>query len=676
MLRRIAVVTVLGGLALSAAACNKLGGSNNREVNAATGNDPPVKVDIGPALFQGPKNPPAKPTASTAAIEPLLFAAQLRVEDKVDIPAQRDGKIMLIGTEIQPGEVVPKGHQVFTHPYKRDPKTGKPTEKRYRELTPGEQVAAGQVVMVLDDREAMAEYDIHFAAVPPAHEEVKAAETTVAALKEILARHIQIAGNNSVGTVEVLKAKVDVARAESDLATKNAALVKAQEELKKAEVLLDFHYIRTLIGGYLQPFNRKPGEGVRAGETVLQVTSNSVLRAEGMVPTGYQRRLKRGMPVVVEPSFEVIDDKPLYGHSLPVTGVAFSNHPEPMIVSVSEDKYLIVWKNLIQQRQVRNEVALRCVACTPPGAKAHLALYGADDGLARLLDLDLPSAEPRVLKSNDPNKPAHKGVIQSVTFSPDGRFCATADSKDICLWDVATAELKYRVQTVHHLGDITGLRITPQAKLISAARDNTIAIWSLGEKNASLDSVLSGRSGYVERPGVSSDGQRLLYDIGSSLRVVSLPDLRTEAVMHNVTDTYRYGGFAQFTPDNQFIVTGTNVQSRLSVWRAPSATHSAAEIRQLVPRSGQEAFTCAAVSPNPLHAYAAAGTKDGKLYVWPLPTAEEMKEPLVGYVYFIDNMTESSSRQVRVWVQFDNGKAQLLPGGSVTVVVDNPAAVR
>src|SRR5262249_11749746 len=144
-------------------------------------------------------------------------------------------------------------------------------------------------------------------------------------------------------------------------------------------------------------------------------------------------------------------------------------------------------------------------------------------------------------------------------------------SNDICLWDVDSASFKYRFQTAHHHGDIESLQFTPQAKLISAARDNTIAVWSLGEKNASLDVVLEGRSGDVTRPGVSSDGRRLLFDIAQSLRVISLPSRRTEAVMQNVSDTYKFLSFAYFTPDDRLILTGTNMEGRLSVWRAPSA---------------------------------------------------------------------------------------------------------
>src|SRR5689334_15126617 len=105
MMRRIAAVSLLGGMALAAAACNsRTGGGRNVVANPANGDSQP-KSEIGNPLFV-PKQAPPRAVPNTSTVEPIIFAANARVVEKVDVPAQHDGKILFIGTEIKPGEVV------------------------------------------------------------------------------------------------------------------------------------------------------------------------------------------------------------------------------------------------------------------------------------------------------------------------------------------------------------------------------------------------------------------------------------------------------------------------------------------------------------------------------------------------------------------------------------------
>src|SRR5438067_11951636 len=154
MIRRVALAALLGSLALAPLACNNRTGVAAIESNG----DNAPKIEIGPPLYAPVKAPPEQPAALKGpAVEPIVMPAHLRMIDKVDIPSQRDGKILFIGTEIKEGEPLSDPSRVFPHPYKRDPKTGAPTMKRYRELKPGNHIDADQVGKVPDDREAMAE---------------------------------------------------------------------------------------------------------------------------------------------------------------------------------------------------------------------------------------------------------------------------------------------------------------------------------------------------------------------------------------------------------------------------------------------------------------------------------------------------------------------------------------
>jgi WD40 repeat protein len=658
MTRRIICASVLIASALTPLACKpgvEVAAKGERDKTTAQRNNP--SADIGSPLFK--PEPMQKLATSTAGIvDPVMVPAHLVVLEKADIPSERDGKILFIGTEAGPGGAAD---------YQRvDPYTG--AMKPYRKLGPGARIEKGHLVVHLDDQEALAEFRIHEANTKSAEQAVKAAEAILKAAMTLRDKHevLYEKAQNVVSELELLKARLEVDRSQADFEEKKALRTKAEKEKEKAKVQLDKHHIRSPISGLLQPTNRKLGEGIRAQETLFQVQNIDVLRAEGTVPIGYRYLLREGMPVVIEPSVPNVQFKKLWPHNAPITGIALSNHPDPLVVTVSEDTYAKVmsWVTGDLIRSCKHDVAVRCVACTGIKASAHLCLTGADDGIGRIWDLDAKDAPPHVL-----DEFKHKGVISAVAFAPDGKTCATADSRDICLWEVASAKLKYQFPS-HHLGEITTLTFTPQSKLVSASRDGSIAVWSLGEKGASLDLTLDGRSGDVAHVGVSHSGKFVLFDIGQSLRTIAIPERVTVGVMQSLTDAYKFASFAYYSPDDKLILTGTNAEGRLAVWKAPTAGERAAELRQFVPPE-HVSFTCAAISPHPNQHFAVSGSKEGSVHFWPMPTEREMSEPIKGVITFVDPSTDATGQHIRVFAEFDNRReAPLAPGEPVTIVVD------
>src|SRR5262249_20642762 len=159
----------------------------------------------------------------------------------------------------------------------------------------------------------------------------------------------------------------------------------------------------------------------------------------------------------------------------------------------------------------------------------------------------------------------------------------TADSKDIALWEVETGNLKYKLPQ-HHLGEITSLTFTPQAKLVSASRDSTVRVWSLGQDGGQLDFTQEGRTGDVGRLGVRHGGPDFLFDTAETLRLMNVADQRTEGVLEGVSETSKFAGFAIFSQDSKLVLTGSQDGGRVSVWRTPTAGNRATELRQFVPR--------------------------------------------------------------------------------------------
>src|SRR5262249_22169684 len=157
------------------------------------------------------------------------------------------------------------------------------------------------------------------------------------------------------------------------------------------------------------------------------------------------------------------------GHLQAVRAVAVSKDPrKPLIVSAGEDKTVRVWERPVraQKGMFPHPLAVRAVACTPPAAADNLCLTGADDGVARLWDLDTLASKP--IRELGSASEKNQGRIVAVAFAPDGKTCATADEREIILWDVTTGKLLYRF-AVQHKAPITYIQFTPQSRLVSEA---------------------------------------------------------------------------------------------------------------------------------------------------------------------------------------------------------------
>ena len=261
---------------------------------------------------------------------------------------------------------------------------------------------------------------------------------------------------------------------------------------------------------------------------------------------------------------------------------------------------------------------------------------------------------------------AHNGAVTCVAFSPDGQLCATGgDDCEICLWDPATGALRQRLP-VEHRGAVTSLQFTPQSRLISAGCDNTLRLWSLGQKGGRLETTLDRRSGDVTHLGVSHDGQHVLFDQGKVLRLLSLPEGLTEGVLQNPSGAANFTTFALFSPDAQLILTAGVSEGRLQVWRAPSDTSRGYELCQLVPPEHAVA-TCAAFASD--GSFVVTGTRDRQVLVWPMPGKDEVERQIPAEITLVEQSVESAAGQVRMRAELPNPDGRLLPGTAVNMVI-------
>jgi WD40 repeat protein len=590
------------------------------------------------------------------SIDPIvIYGCRIRVIDRQEVPSQRDGVLLFIGTAVKPGENVPEDHLIRI-------KEGDQV-KTYRRLQVGDVVAEGELVAMLDNRLARDDYLSKQAHVKAAEEDLKASIATREEAKSRYDRLFALRQRNpgAVSQEELSGAKLTWDRYVYEALAKQQAVVVAEREANQAKTVLDMHDIKSSIPGRIQQIYKHKGEAVKALDPILQIQSMDLVRVEGMIDVQYLRRVRKGMPAVVEPAVTESPLQRLHGHLQEVNCVAVSRDGG-RIVSGGEDGRAIVWdRKSRQQRMVLvHPSAVRSVACSPAGAGANLCFTGGADGKGRLWNLDgAVEQAPRLLAGQ------HRGAITCAAFSPDGKLLATGgEDRDLFMWDAASGELRYRFPSVHR-GAVTSLQFLPGQQLISAARDNTLQVWRWDAQAASRLDSLERRSGDVTCLGASPDGKRVLYDQGRTLSILSLPAKVKEAALENPPGSPTFTNFAQFSPDGLLILTAGAAEGRLQLWRAPSPTSRGYEVSQLL-TGDHTTPTCAAFAPD--GSYLVTGCKEREVFVWPTPTRAEREGQLVAPVSMIGASLDSSSRQVPIWVDLKNDGA-LLPGSTATIAI-------
>jgi WD40 repeat protein len=645
------------------------------------------EVNLGTWLYQPapptpePPVPPRRPGPPPIVVSDGHFV----IYQKADIPSQKDGPLLFIGGEINqqdPSRPVLAGTAEMTVGDQKILKT-------YRPLDRNDVVAPGEMVAMVDPSLALAELDAARMKKVAAEADLEASKATYREAQFRLDRLDKLRAQRLVGLVteeEYSAAVLYRDRYKQEEVSKGEAVRLSRVEIDKALTILHQHEIRNRTGftGIIKTLYKQRNEAVKAQEPVLLLYDIEHLRAEGLAEVQYFDRLKVGTRVTLEPTILEPPWFPYKGHSGEINSVAFGGRGDNLrIVSGSEDHTAHVWSVALPKtpsRVLYHEQPVRVVACTPPGSGYNWCLTGCADGSIRLWDLDKGDAPPlRVIKDR-----GHRTAVTALAFSPDGKYFASGgEDSMIYLWrtDDRSEEPVYAFDGEHgvdqpHQGTITALHFTPQARLISAARDGTLRIWELHQHGAHMDKrVISNRSGTVSALGVSADGSRMLFDHGRELQVRSVPDGRTLATMQTSSAATPFETLALYSPDAALILTAGAPEGRLQLWRAPTPAARAFEVRQFVTEE-RAPVTCAAFAPE--GGYAVSGTKDGNVYLWRMPTPLDVAASCITDLQLtqVDSALDANSRQVRISVNVHNPidaqhpRGRFVPGRPVTIVIE------
>jgi WD40 repeat protein len=573
------------------------------------------------------------------------------------------------------------------------------TEKKtFERLDKDMRVQEGELLGLVDPSIARDDTIIKIAKLQASESEWRASEKTRDEAKKRYETLLELRKNgNGVAAEELRGALLTYERYIEDSKAKFHGVDVARSELRQAQSILKLHAIRAAISGAITDVYKHRGEAVKEQDPLFQIQNLDVIRAEGLVEIQDAKKLTTGMPVVVEPIQSVAPRLVLRGHREAVTAVAVSGKPVNIqgeryrhVVSASEDRTARVWA--VRQEKdtwvgqerwtLEHPAAVRSVACSPAGAAHNLCLTGTEDGVGRIWDLDDPTKKPVLLENS------HRGAINAVAFSADGKHCATAsDDRTIRVWDAETGKLEHRTDAQR--GAVTSVAFTPDNRLVSAGRDRSLIVWELGAEGR-LNQVkeIPGLGGQVDTLGIFHKPGRgqgptaetlALFDQGRQLRVLSLDDKSTRGVITSSTASVNFSTFALFSPDGRSVLTTGSSDNRLQLWRNPmfSSRGRAAELRQYI--WNEAPTTCAAFAPpesgTPANTAGASpfvvtGTRNYQVVLWGLPTAEEMQDPGPNAVLtLVEKFLENTSRQVRISAKVIRKTPGLMPGSTATVVV-------
>lgn len=640
-------------------------------IGCGNSNTPAVKVDVpsgsaDPNVDVGELLYPAKPAVkftggAVIGNEPLVIGScPIQFDQRQQVSAEVDGKIELLA--VRDDDINPTDPLCVYHP--RDLNK----QVKYRKLKEGATVKAGDTIALLDDQIVSAQLD----SAKKQRDAATAVELSAQKGVELSMQKVKISKeawevNRTGSFVDYLQDMITLTRFEENRAQAQSTIAKANADLTQASVMIKKHRVTTNVNGVVRNQAHYTGDSVKAGEKILEVQSTDVVRLEGSLDVQYQRLVKAGMLVSVEPAIPSAPVKSHKYHQKDITCIAVSgNAGRPMVVSTSADGTARVWDATKETapHNLLHPVPVRSVACSPLGAKP-LAITGADDGKARLWDLGNPDKLP-----TEPRETAfkHTAAIGAIAFSPDGKFFATAAGREICIWNTAEGKMLYALPAEHR-DAVTSLTFTPQCTLLTASKDRSMKVWKLGTEKAGVIRAIDHRSGVLDTIAVTSDGGRVVFDQDKDrLDLIGLADRHTFGQVQNSSPTAAFATLSVFNPIDSLLATAGGdgeLKGGLQIWNIPAAGGRGSEVARLF-TPGRVAATTAAFSPVKEHPFLVVGTAAGGVHLWKPPSE---RKPYTGKIVFVES---SDAHKINVRIEMNNPPELNLMDRSTANVIITP----
>ena len=173
-------------------------------------------------------------------------------------------------------------------------------------VRPGDRVAKGQVLFLVDARAARASLDEANAAINEARAAIAEAGTAQKTAREQLALYRKLADPAAVSRSEVIRAEGEEAAATSRLGSARARLAAAQSSAAAARTEIERLTVRAPISGEILAVNVHPGEFVSTqgggnSQPFIQMGETNPLHVRIDIDENEVSRLAMGAPAIVSP---------------------------------------------------------------------------------------------------------------------------------------------------------------------------------------------------------------------------------------------------------------------------------------------------------------------------------------------------------------------------------------
>lgn len=692
------IVMLLLGIVLFAVGAWSLGLFEEKsDVNPTPDGERRVAVVAKPGDLGNDLYPPAKykPIELPRQLRtPIVIPGLMNAIETEEVPSPVQGRVLFVGDQVDDSAVLVAGSTAFlAEPYYfASVYTGRTTfNKFYRRHYEGDVVTQGQMLGMIEPSEALGDVLKEMTKISAARAEYEAAKASEGEGYNRFDRAEKLLAKKAIAPEEHGAAKLTWVKLKQERVVAEEKIKLAEVDKAKADTILHKHEIRAVMPyKYFTIKSIQRGAGAflkQLDPVVMTVQSLERMMAEGQIEEQYFARLKnrKDVTATIEPT---IIDAPIHefpGHDKEVTSVAVSR--DMKIVSGSEDGIVFIWTRNASAPVSRmdHEDPVRVVACTPRTSPENLCLVGCANGDLYLWNLE--KDEATLVK--DPIRKAHgnDASITSIAFSPDGEHFATGGSDgSIKIWITKEFVERYAFVPANgiekcHEDAVTSLAFTPQCKLVSAGRDNSLRVWSLKEKGAIADGKpILHRKGNVAQLGVSSDGQWMLFDQGNTLKFYSVEKKNFVHTLSLPTGATPFETLAQFSPDGSLLLTAGAPEGRMQLWRAPDANSRGFEVRQFATRD-RAPVTCAAFSSEAGKGGAnsfAVSASGQRVYLWGIPTPEEVNEHPIENVRLTlkTHSIDPGTKQTRIGFEVANPTSERYPHGRfeagrpVTIVID------
>ena len=159
----------------------------------------------------------------------------------------------------------------------------------------------------------------------------------------------------------------------------------------------------------------------------------------------------------------------------------------------------------------------------------------------------------------------HRGAVNSVAFSPDGKMLASASwDETIRLWEVASGESRRELKG--HANRVRSVAFSPDGKMLaSASNDQTIRLWDVASGESRRE--LKGHTHWVTSVAFSPDGKMLAS--GSSDNTIRLWYMASGESRRELKGHTNLVLSVAFSPDGKMLASGS-YDNTIRLWDVAS----------------------------------------------------------------------------------------------------------